>query len=114
MVDLWPQFSLPVTGVPVNSRVSSKIQQLLNTLKRPKRPPLKEFFVDDFEELLEGERSSAGPPVCASRETAGCDDVVITTTEDVEKRGLCPGSGHVCGVTSPSRMTPGTAHTSRS
>uniref|UniRef100_A0A2I3G396 Disco interacting A n=1 Tax=Nomascus leucogenys TaxID=61853 RepID=A0A2I3G396_NOMLE len=40
-------------GVPVNSRVSSKIQQLLNTLKRPKRPPLKEFFVDDFEELLE-------------------------------------------------------------
>ncbi|XP_062948399.1 disco-interacting protein 2 homolog A isoform X8 [Cynocephalus volans] len=39
-------------GVPVNSRVSSKIQQLLNTLKRPKRPPLKEFFVDDFEELL--------------------------------------------------------------
>lgn len=56
MVDLWPQCSLPVTGVPVNSRVSSKIQQLLNTLKRPKRPPLKEFFVDDFEELLEGER----------------------------------------------------------
>lgn len=46
---------LPVTGVPVNSRVSSKIQQLLNTLKRPKRPPLKEFFVDDVEELLEGE-----------------------------------------------------------
>ncbi|XP_032880319.1 disco-interacting protein 2 homolog A-like isoform X2 [Amblyraja radiata] len=40
-------------GVPVNSRVSSKIQQLLNTLKRPKRPPLKEFFVDDFEEQLE-------------------------------------------------------------
>lgn len=41
-------------GVPVNSRVSSKIQQLLNTLKRPKRPPLREFFVDDFEELLDG------------------------------------------------------------
>uniref|UniRef100_A0A8C4QUY0 Disco-interacting protein 2 homolog Cb n=1 Tax=Eptatretus burgeri TaxID=7764 RepID=A0A8C4QUY0_EPTBU len=40
-------------GVPVSSRVSSKIQQLLNTLKRPKRPPLREFFVDDFEELLE-------------------------------------------------------------
>uniref|UniRef100_A0A673I4A8 Disco-interacting protein 2 homolog A-like n=1 Tax=Sinocyclocheilus rhinocerous TaxID=307959 RepID=A0A673I4A8_9TELE len=40
-------------GVPVNSRVSSKIQQLLNTLKRPKRPPLQEFFVDDFEELLD-------------------------------------------------------------
>lgn len=41
-------------GVPVNSRVSNKIQQLLNTLKRPKRPPLREFFVDDFEELLDG------------------------------------------------------------
>uniref|UniRef100_A0A3Q4MV68 Disco-interacting protein 2 homolog B-A-like n=1 Tax=Neolamprologus brichardi TaxID=32507 RepID=A0A3Q4MV68_NEOBR len=32
-------FTLPV-GVPVSSRVSTKIQQLLNTLKRPKRPPL--------------------------------------------------------------------------
>uniref|UniRef100_H0VKV4 Disco interacting B n=1 Tax=Cavia porcellus TaxID=10141 RepID=H0VKV4_CAVPO len=41
-------------GVPVNSRVSTKIQQLLNTLKRPKRPPLKEFFVDDSEEIVEG------------------------------------------------------------
>lgn len=40
-------------GVPVNSRVSTKIQQLLNTLKRPKRPPLKEFFVDDSEEIVE-------------------------------------------------------------
>lgn len=36
-------------------------QQLVNTLKRPKRPPLREFFVDDFEELLEGERSP--PPL---------------------------------------------------
>lgn len=42
------------SGVPVSSRVSAKIQQLVNTLKRPKRPPLREFFVDDFEELLEG------------------------------------------------------------
>lgn len=38
----------------MSSRVSTKIQQLLNTLKRPKRPPLKEFFVDDFEEIVEG------------------------------------------------------------
>ena len=45
------------SGVPVSSRVSAKIQQLVNTLKRPKRPPLREFFVDDFEELLEGERA---------------------------------------------------------
>uniref|UniRef100_A0A673CH73 Disco-interacting protein 2 homolog Bb n=1 Tax=Sphaeramia orbicularis TaxID=375764 RepID=A0A673CH73_9TELE len=39
--------------VPVNSRVSTKIQQLLNTLKRPKRPPLSEFFTDDSEEIVE-------------------------------------------------------------
>uniref|UniRef100_A0A8C3Q2Z5 Disco interacting protein 2 homolog B n=1 Tax=Chrysolophus pictus TaxID=9089 RepID=A0A8C3Q2Z5_CHRPC len=47
-----PTNSFP-SGVPVSSRVSTKIQQLLNTLKRPKRPPLKEFFVDDFEEIVE-------------------------------------------------------------
>uniref|UniRef100_A0A8C9WEK5 Disco-interacting protein 2 homolog Bb n=1 Tax=Scleropages formosus TaxID=113540 RepID=A0A8C9WEK5_SCLFO len=40
-------------GVPVSSRVSTKIQQLLNTLKRPKRPPLREFFMDDSEEIVE-------------------------------------------------------------
>lgn len=45
-------------GVPVNSRVSTKIQQLLNTLKRPKRPPLSEFFLDDSEEIVEGETHS--------------------------------------------------------
>uniref|UniRef100_A0A4W3HS65 Disco interacting A n=2 Tax=Callorhinchus milii TaxID=7868 RepID=A0A4W3HS65_CALMI len=49
-------------GVPVNSRVSSKIQQLLNTLKRPKRPPLKEFFVDDFEEQLEVSQPDPNQP----------------------------------------------------
>ncbi|VTJ91750.1 Hypothetical predicted protein, partial [Marmota monax] len=48
--------------VPVHSRVSSKIQQLLNTLKRPKRPPLKEFFVDDFEELLEVQQPDPNQP----------------------------------------------------
>uniref|UniRef100_A0AAR2J9Z2 DMAP1-binding domain-containing protein n=1 Tax=Pygocentrus nattereri TaxID=42514 RepID=A0AAR2J9Z2_PYGNA len=42
-----------VLGVPVNSRVSTKIQQLLNTLKRPKRPPLSEFFLDDAEQIVE-------------------------------------------------------------
>lgn len=50
----------PLTGVPVNSRVSSKIQQLLNTLKRPKRPPLREFFVDDMEDMLGGECPQPG------------------------------------------------------
>ncbi|XP_068559299.1 disco-interacting protein 2 homolog A isoform X6 [Cebidichthys violaceus] len=49
-------------GVPVNSRVSSKIQQLLNTLKRPKRPPLREFFVDDFEELLDVQQADPNQP----------------------------------------------------
>uniref|UniRef100_UPI00358E3E04 disco-interacting protein 2 homolog C-like n=1 Tax=Myxine glutinosa TaxID=7769 RepID=UPI00358E3E04 len=49
-------------GMPINSRVSSKIQQLLNTLKRPKRPPLKEFFVDDLDELLEVQRPDPNQP----------------------------------------------------
>ncbi|XP_064167595.1 disco-interacting protein 2 homolog A-like isoform X4 [Anguilla rostrata] len=49
-------------GVPVSSRVSSKIQQLLNTLKRPKRPPLREFFLDDFEELLDVQHPDPNQP----------------------------------------------------
>ena len=32
-------------------KVSAKIQQLLNTLKRPKRRPLPEFYEDDDIEL---------------------------------------------------------------
>ncbi|CAL8369285.1 unnamed protein product [Boreogadus saida] len=42
------------TGVPSVSRCRLHSPQLVNTLKRPKRPPLTDFFVDDFEELLEG------------------------------------------------------------
>ncbi|XP_063286120.1 disco-interacting protein 2 homolog A isoform X3 [Pelobates fuscus] len=57
-------------GVPVNSRVSSKIQQLLNTLKRPKRPPLREFFVDDFEELLEVQQPDPNQPKVEGTEMA--------------------------------------------
>ncbi|XP_057714016.1 disco-interacting protein 2 homolog C-like isoform X2 [Corythoichthys intestinalis] len=49
-------------GVPVSSRVSAKIQQLVNTLKRPKRPPLREFFVDDFEEMLEAPQPDPNLP----------------------------------------------------
>uniref|UniRef100_A0A8C7L9E4 Disco interacting C n=1 Tax=Oncorhynchus kisutch TaxID=8019 RepID=A0A8C7L9E4_ONCKI len=48
--------------VPVGGRVSAKIQQLVNTLKRPKRPPLREFFVDDFEELLEVQQPDPNQP----------------------------------------------------
>jgi len=54
----WIKRCFCPAGVPVSSRVSAKIQQLVNTLKRPKRPPLREFFVDDFEELLEGKDST--------------------------------------------------------
>ncbi|XP_041435189.1 disco-interacting protein 2 homolog A isoform X7 [Xenopus laevis] len=57
-------------GVPVNSRVSSKIQQLLNTLKRPKRPPLREFFLDDFEELLEVQQPDPNQPKSEGTEIA--------------------------------------------
>uniref|UniRef100_A0A8C5FVR9 Disco-interacting protein 2 homolog Ba n=1 Tax=Gadus morhua TaxID=8049 RepID=A0A8C5FVR9_GADMO len=49
-------------GVPVNSRVSTKIQQLLNTLKRPKRPPLSEFFLDDSEEIVEVQQPDPNTP----------------------------------------------------
>ncbi|XP_071822466.1 disco-interacting protein 2 homolog C-like isoform X2 [Apostichopus japonicus] len=35
----------------ISARVSSKIQQLLNTLKRPKRKPLQDFFVEEDDEL---------------------------------------------------------------
>uniref|UniRef100_A0A8D2L6Y8 Disco interacting protein 2 homolog C n=1 Tax=Varanus komodoensis TaxID=61221 RepID=A0A8D2L6Y8_VARKO len=48
--------------IPFLSRVSAKIQQLVNTLKRPKRPPLREFFVDDFEELLEVQQPDPNQP----------------------------------------------------
>ncbi|KAK3518953.1 hypothetical protein QTP70_016076 [Hemibagrus guttatus] len=49
-------------GVPVHSRVSTKIQQLLNTLKRPKRPPLSEFFLDDTEHIVEVPRPDPNSP----------------------------------------------------
>ncbi|KAK2509727.1 hypothetical protein MC885_020993 [Smutsia gigantea] len=60
-------------GVPVSSRVSSKIQQLLNTLKRPKRPPLREFFMDDFEELLAVQQTDPNRP-----KPEGSQTVVLT------------------------------------
>ena len=40
-------------AAPVHGKVSAKIQQLLNTLKRPKRKPLPEYFVDEAEATLE-------------------------------------------------------------
>uniref|UniRef100_UPI00358FAC1C disco-interacting protein 2 homolog C-like n=1 Tax=Myxine glutinosa TaxID=7769 RepID=UPI00358FAC1C len=44
--------STPSTGMMANNgHISSRIQQLLNTLKRPKNSPSKEFFVDDEDTL---------------------------------------------------------------
>uniref|UniRef100_A0A7N8WVH2 Disco-interacting protein 2 homolog Bb n=1 Tax=Mastacembelus armatus TaxID=205130 RepID=A0A7N8WVH2_9TELE len=56
-------------GVPVSSRVSTKIQQLLNTLKRPKRPPLSEFFTDDSEEIVEVPQPDPNTPKPEGRQT---------------------------------------------
>ncbi|XP_030629546.1 disco-interacting protein 2 homolog C [Chanos chanos] len=73
----WPQVAHPTKappkygnaelmetgdGVPVSSRVSAKIQQLVDTLKRPKRRPLREFFLDDFEEMLEVQQPDPSLP----------------------------------------------------
>uniref|UniRef100_A0A8C6PMB3 Disco interacting protein 2 homolog C n=1 Tax=Nothobranchius furzeri TaxID=105023 RepID=A0A8C6PMB3_NOTFU len=57
-----PLRSCSSAGVPVSSRVSAKIQQLVNTLKQPRRPPLREFFVDDFDELLEVQQPDPNQP----------------------------------------------------
>lgn len=74
-VCMWFCFS----GVPVSSRVSAKIQQLVNTLKRPKRPPLREFFVDDFEELLEGKRTLSYPRLSQLPcDPINCNDIFST------------------------------------
>uniref|UniRef100_A0A8B9JTZ2 Disco-interacting protein 2 homolog Cb n=1 Tax=Astyanax mexicanus TaxID=7994 RepID=A0A8B9JTZ2_ASTMX len=73
-------------GVPVSSRVSAKIHQLVNTLKRPKRRPLREFFVDDFEELLEVQQPDPSLP-----RPEGADSLI---TQGEELCGLknCPAS----------------------
>uniref|UniRef100_A0A671L081 Disco-interacting protein 2 homolog C-like n=1 Tax=Sinocyclocheilus anshuiensis TaxID=1608454 RepID=A0A671L081_9TELE len=73
-------------GVPVSSRVSAKIQQLVNTLKRPKRRPLREFFVEDFEELLEVQQPDPSLPRPEGAES--------TPIQGEELNGLknCPSS----------------------
>ncbi|XP_053084125.1 disco-interacting protein 2 homolog C isoform X8 [Pangasianodon hypophthalmus] len=62
LADVLAQTHVGKPGVPVSSRVSAKIQQLVNTLKQPRRPPLREFFVDDFEELLEVQQPDPNQP----------------------------------------------------
>uniref|UniRef100_A0A8C1UX21 Disco-interacting protein 2 homolog Cb n=1 Tax=Cyprinus carpio TaxID=7962 RepID=A0A8C1UX21_CYPCA len=73
-------------SVPVSSRVSAKIQQLVNTLKRPKRRPLREFFVEDFEELLEVQQPDPSLPRPEGAES--------TPIQGEELNGLknCPAS----------------------
>ncbi|XP_067218089.1 disco-interacting protein 2 homolog C isoform X1 [Chanodichthys erythropterus] len=73
-------------GVPVSSRVSAKIQQLVNTLKRPKRRPLREFFVEDFEELLEVQQPDPSLP-----RPEGAESMPIQG-EDLDGLKNCPSS----------------------
>lgn len=40
------------SGLVCPARVSEKIQQLVNTLKRPKRRPLPEYFIDEDDQIL--------------------------------------------------------------
>ncbi|KTG19117.1 hypothetical protein cypCar_00021052, partial [Cyprinus carpio] len=73
-------------GVPVSSRVSAKIQQLVNTLKRPKRRPLREFFVEDFEELLEVQQPDPSLP-----RPEGAESTPIQG-EELNRLKNCPAS----------------------
>uniref|UniRef100_A0A8C2BDB3 Disco-interacting protein 2 homolog Cb n=1 Tax=Cyprinus carpio TaxID=7962 RepID=A0A8C2BDB3_CYPCA len=73
-------------GVPVSSRVSAKIQQLVNTLKRPKRRPLREFFVEDFEELLEVQQPDPSLP-----RPEGAESTPIQG-EELDRLKNCPAS----------------------
>uniref|UniRef100_A0A8C1NVI8 Disco-interacting protein 2 homolog Cb n=1 Tax=Cyprinus carpio TaxID=7962 RepID=A0A8C1NVI8_CYPCA len=73
-------------SVPVSSRVSAKIQQLVNTLKRPKRRPLREFFVEDFEELLEVQQPDPSLP-----RPEGAESTPIQG-EELDRLKNCPAS----------------------
>ncbi|VDD74047.1 unnamed protein product [Mesocestoides corti] len=46
------QQSMYQSGLVCPSRVSEKIQQLVNTLKRPKRRPLPEYFIDEDDQIF--------------------------------------------------------------
>ncbi|VEL27547.1 unnamed protein product [Protopolystoma xenopodis] len=39
-------------GIVCSNRVSEKIRQLVNTLKRPKRRPLPEYYLDEDDQVL--------------------------------------------------------------
>lgn len=70
------------TGDSAKWKVSAKIQQLLNTLKRPKRRPLPEFYEDnDIElELAANQRDPNAPrPEGSTMTTVQGEQLVITT-----------------------------------
>uniref|UniRef100_A0A8C4QJ99 Uncharacterized protein n=1 Tax=Eptatretus burgeri TaxID=7764 RepID=A0A8C4QJ99_EPTBU len=77
-----PELMDTADGVPVNGRVSAKIQQLLETLRMPRRPPLKEFFVDDFEELLEAPQVDPNHPVPQGSESCVTRGEPLTVLEN--------------------------------
>lgn len=56
-----------------NSRVSTKIQQLLNTLKRPKKKPIEQYFEDDADivEITQPDPSAPAPEGAPSKPTIG-------------------------------------------
>jgi len=62
------------------TKVSAKIQQLLMTLKRPKKKPLAEYFQDDEEDLLESVLSDESVPKCKGSVTSVRDGESISKT----------------------------------
>lgn len=82
---------------PAVTKVSAKIQQLLNTLKRPKKKPLIEYFQDDQEELesppIDENAPKPGGPI--SKPTKG-----ETATEHSLPHSL-EAAIHRCGTANP-------------
>ena len=66
-------------------KVSAKIQQLLNTLKRPKRRPLPEFYEDDDIELeiAANPKDPNAPKPEGSSMTSAVGEQLVVCTADV-------------------------------
>eukprot|EP00112_Aurelia_sp_Birch-Aquarium-sp1_P009300 Seg2051.8 transcript_id=Seg2051.8/GoldUCD/mRNA.D3Y31 product="Disco-interacting protein 2 C" protein_id=Seg2051.8/GoldUCD/D3Y31 len=78
-----------------SGRVSAKIQQLLNTLKRPKKKPLEQYFVDEndqIEEVSKPDPNAPKPEGTSSKPAVGegfslPDNVPHAFTEAIRKYG---------------------------
>lgn len=71
-------------------KVSAKIQQLLNTLKRPKRRPLPEFYEDDDIELeiaANPKDPNAPKPEGSSMTPAMGEQLVVSSTTHTLHKG---------------------------